>query len=125
MEISPDTVLRGRYRISRLLGQGGMGAVYVAYDLSLEHEVAVKANRSTSPEAAHQFIAEARLLAGLRHPNLPRVIDYVLEVHSQFLVMDYIPGDDLKSLVERMGALPAEQVLQWAEQLGLALTYLH
>jgi eukaryotic-like serine/threonine-protein kinase len=125
MDLSPDTVLRGRYRITRLLGQGGMGAVYLAYDLALEHEAAVKVNRSPNPEAANQFIAEARLLASLRHPNLPRVIDYFLESQSQFLVMDYIPGEDLKSLVERMGALPLAQVMQWAEQLGLALAYLH
>jgi eukaryotic-like serine/threonine-protein kinase len=125
MDLSTDTVLRGRYRITRLLGQGGMGAVYLAYDLALEHEAAVKVNRSPSPEAANQFIAEARLLASLRHPNLPRVIDYFLESQSQFLVMDYIPGEDLKSLVERMGALPLAQVIQWAAQLGLALAYLH
>ncbi len=125
MDLSPDTVLRNRYRITRLLGQGGMGAVYLAYDLSLEHEVAVKINRSTSPEAASQFIAEARLLASLRHPSLPRVIDYFLESQSQFLVMDYISGEDLKSLVERMGPIPLEQVLQWADQLGSALNYLH
>jgi eukaryotic-like serine/threonine-protein kinase len=125
MELASDTILRGRYRITRLLGQGGMGAVYLAYDLALEHEVAVKVNRSPSPEAANQFIAEARLLAGLRHPNLPRVIDYFLESQSQYLVMDYIPGEDLKTLLERMGALPLDQVLQWAEQLGLALSYLH
>ena len=125
MELTPATILRDRYRITRLLGQGGMGAVYLAYDLALEHEVAVKINHSVNPHAATQFISEARLLAGLRHPNLPRVIDYFLEGSSQFLVMDYIPGDDLKGLVEQHGAFAPEQVLQWAEQLGSALSYLH
>ena len=125
MDISPDTVLRNRYRTIRLLGQGGMGAVYLAYDTALEHEVAVKINRDTNPHAAAQFIAEARLLATLRHPNLPRVIDYFLEGANQFLVMDYIPGDDLKTLVERMGSLPLDSVLAWTEQLGSALAYLH
>ena len=79
MDLSADTILRGRYRIVQMLGQGGMGAVYLAYDLALEHEVAVKINRSPNPESAAQFIAEARLLASLRHANLPRVIDYFLE----------------------------------------------
>lgn len=125
MDLSPDTLLRNRYRIIRLLGQGGMGAVYLAYDLSLEHEVAVKINRNSAPQAASQFIAEARLLASLRHPNLPRVIDYFLEGTNQFLVMDYIAGDDLKSLVEQYGAMAPDQVLQWANQLGSALDYLH
>lgn len=125
MDISPDTILRNRYRIVRLLGQGGMGAVYLGYDLSLEHEVAVKINRSPTPQAANQFIAEARLLATLRHPNLPRVIDYFLEGQGQFLVMDYIAGEDLKTLSERSGALPLQQVLAWAEDLGSALSYLH
>ncbi len=125
MDLTPATILRGRYRITRLLGQGGMGAVYLAYDLALEHEVAVKINHNQNPDSAAQFINEARLLASLRHPNLPRVIDYFLEGASQFLVMDYIPGDDLKNLVEQRGAFAPEQVLQWAEQLGSALGYLH
>lgn len=125
MDLSPDTVLRNRYRITRLLGQGGMGAVYLAYDLALEHEVAVKINRDPNPQAAEQFISEARLLATLRHPNLPRVIDYFLEGQAQFLVMDYIPGDDLRMVVERFGVAPVEQVLKWAEELASALTYLH
>ena len=125
MDLTPATILRDRYRITRLLGQGGMGAVYLAYDLALEHEVAVKINHTQNPDSAAQFINEARLLAGLRHPNLPRVIDYFLEGSSQFLVMDYIPGDDLKNLVEQRGAFAPEQVLQWAEQLGSALSYLH
>ncbi len=125
MDLPPNTLLRGRYRVTRLLGQGGMGAVFLAYDLSLDHEVAVKVNRSTNPDAANQFIAEARLLATLRHPNLPRVIDYFLEAQSQYLVMDYIAGEDLKTLLEQHGAPPVEQVLVWAEELGSALGYLH
>src|SRR5512137_623335 len=110
MDISPDTVLRNRYRVVRMLGQGGMGAVYLAYDLALEHEVAVKINSDPNPHAAAQFIAEARLLATLRHPNLPRVIDYFIEGANQFLVMDYIPGDDLRTLVEKMGSLSVDFV---------------
>jgi len=79
MDLPPDTLLHNRYRIQRLLGKGGMGAVYLAHDESLEHEVAVKINFTSSPETAAQFKNEARLLATLRHPNLPRVIDYFIE----------------------------------------------
>jgi serine/threonine protein kinase/Tol biopolymer transport system component len=125
MEIAPDTVLRDRYRIIRQLGQGGMGAVYLAFDNTLEHAVAVKLNRNNSPEASTQFLAEAHLLASLRHPNLPRVIDYFIIGESQYLVMDYIPGDDLGTVMQRDGAQPVEKVLQWAQDLGSALVYLH
>jgi eukaryotic-like serine/threonine-protein kinase len=104
MELSTGAVLHNRYRITRLLGQGGMGAVYQAFDLSLEHDVAVKINQAAGVEASTQFIAEARLLAMLRHPNLPRVIDYFIEgdTRTECLVMDFIAGEDLKSLVSAM-----------------------
>ncbi len=103
-----------------------MGAVFLATDQSLANEVAVKINRSDSPKAAAQFIAEARLLATLRHPNLPRVIDYFQEDNmGQFLVMDYIAGKDLKALLEQHEVPSVGQVLEWAEQLGAALSYLH
>jgi serine/threonine protein kinase len=125
MDISPDTLLRGRYRIQRLLGRGGMGAVYLAYDISLETQVAVKVNHSPTVEGATQFLGEARLLATLRHPNLPRVIDYFIEGQNQYLVMDFIPGEDLKKVIEVGGPQAADQVVAWAEQLGAALSYLH
>lgn len=125
MELNPETVLRNRYQIIRLLGKGGMGAVYLAYDTTLEHQVAVKINQNPTEQATSQFLREARLLAALRHPNLPRVSDYFIEGPNQYLVMDYIPGDDLNTVVESQGAQPVEQVLRWAEQLGSALEYMH
>ncbi len=125
MDLTPETVLQNRYRIMRQLGQGGMGMVYMAFDSSLEHIVAVKLNRNVSSQGTTQFIREARLLANLHHPNLPRVTDYFLIGDSQFLVMDYIPGDDLGSLIEKQGAFTLEQVLHWADQLGSALAYMH
>ncbi|MFN2151904.1 MAG: protein kinase, partial [Anaerolineales bacterium] len=70
MEIPPDTLLRDRYRIIRPLGKGGMGAVYLAYDTSLDTQVAVKTNINPGPHSTRQFLREARLLASLRHPNL-------------------------------------------------------
>jgi serine/threonine protein kinase/Tol biopolymer transport system component len=125
MDLVPDSVLHDRYRIQRLLGSGGMGAVYLAFDQALDHLVAVKVNQATSPEATAQFKIEARLLATLRHPNLPRVSDYFIEDENQFLVMDYIPGDDLKSRIAQYGPVPFDQVLRLAQQLGSALSYLH
>ena len=125
MDLSPDTLLKDRYRIVRKLGEGGMGAVFLARDISLEHDVAVKANRDPSPESTNQFLREARLLAALHHPNLPRVTDYFILGEEQYLVMDYIPGDDLKALLLKEGRQPLEKVLAWARQLGSALTYMH
>ena len=125
MDLTPDTILQNRYRIMSQLGQGGMGMVYMAFDSSLEHVVAVKLNRNLSSQGTTQFIREARLLANLHHPNLPRVTDYFLIGDSQFLVMDYIAGDDLGSLIEKQGAFTLDQVLHWSEQLGSALAYMH
>ena len=125
MEIPADSLLHNRYRVIRQLGKGGMGAVYLAQDQALEHVVAVKRNQSRSPQAAAQFLREAQLLASLRHPNLPRVIDYFLVDSDQYLVMDYIPGDDLEVLLNQVGAMPLDQVLVWTEQIISALSYLH
>ena len=79
MDLNPETVLQNRYRIIRPLGQGGMGMVFLAFDASLEHVVAVKLNRNLSSQGTTQFIREARLLANLHHPNLPRVTDHFVE----------------------------------------------
>ena len=119
------SILKSRYKILEQLGQGGMGEVYLAEDQSLANQVAVKANHNLSAHYSAQFIREARLLASLKHPNLPRVIDYFTEDDSQYLVMDYIPGNDLRTLVEDKNAISIPLVLKWAEQLGNALNYLH
>lgn len=123
--LEPDFILKSRYRIITLLGKGGMGEVYLAEDQSLANQVAVKANHNLSPHASAQFIREARLLASLKHPNLPRVIDYFTEGDSQYLVMDFVPGENLRTLVDQKTSLSISTILHWAEQLGNAITYLH
>jgi eukaryotic-like serine/threonine-protein kinase len=125
MDLSPDTLLRNRYRIVRPLGKGGMGAVYLAFDNSLEIEVAVKYNKNDSEEATSQFLREARILAALRQPNMPRVIDYFVEGQDQYLVMDYVPGETFDDILEKDGPQPLEHVLEWTQQLVNALAYLH
>ncbi len=123
--LEAGTTLKSRYTITEQLGKGGMGEVYLATDESLDTQVAVKANHNLSTHTAAQFIREARLLASLKHPNLPRVIDYFTDEESQYLVMDYVPGNDLKQLIEGGQAISLPQVMKWATQLGNALTYLH
>lgn len=125
MELEYNTFLRDRYRIERQLGKGGMGAVYLALDTVLQTKVAVKINQNPREEGRQQFLQEARLLASLRHPNLPRVIDYFVIEDSQYLVMDFIPGDDLGTIVKRDGIQNVDKVIHWAIELGKALNYLH
>ena len=124
--LTPDTILQGRYRIIRQLGQGGMGAVYEAVDQRLDTTVALKETLFTDERLRRQFEREARLLARLHHPALPRVSDHFSEGDGQFLIMQYIPGDDLSEMMaRRQGPFPATQVLSWADQLLDALDYLH
>lgn len=127
MPFSSGQTIKDRYRITQLLASGGFGTVYHAWDLNLKIPCAVKENLEKSTEAQRQFIREAELLAKLKHPNLPRVTDYFLIAgQGQYLVMDFIEGDDLEILRNRGGgALPESQVLPWIEQVCSALTYLH
>ena len=124
--LTPDTILQGRYHVIRQLGQGGMGAVYEAVDQRLDTTVALKETLFADERLRRQFEREARLLARLHHPALPRVSDHFSEGDGQFLVMQYIPGDDLSEMMaKRQGPFPASQVLSWADQLLDALDYLH
>ena len=125
MSLNPGDLLRDRYRITGIIGKGGMGAVYRGEDTSLQTTVAIKENLNPMPQAVKQFKREAVLLASLRHPNLPRVTDHFIEGDLQYLIMDYIPGDDLKTILERQGAIPESQVLGWCKEICDALTYLH
>src|SRR6187200_668694 len=99
--LSADTVLQERYRIVSQLGQGGMGAVYEAVDERLDTIVALKETLFTDEKLRKQFEREARLLARLHHPALPRVSDHFAEGVGQFLVMQFIPGDDLSQMMAR------------------------
>ncbi|MEW5869914.1 MAG: protein kinase [Chloroflexota bacterium] len=127
MPLSPGQILNNRYRIVKLLGQGGFGAVYRAWDANLDEPIAIKENLDTSPAAQKQFQLEAKLLFRLTHPNLPRVIDYfVVPGQGQYLVMDFVEGEDLQEMLLRVGGpLPEAQVLQWISQICDALEYLH
>ena len=117
-----NQVLQNRYRIDDVLGQGGMGAVYRAYDQRLNAVCVVKELLITPEvgrnlaEAAHQFQKEAEALANLRHPGLPRVSDYFLEQENYYLVMDLIDGHNLHMLIGPNG-IPEPVVLDYADQL--------
>lgn len=125
-----DQVLQGRYRITNVLGQGGMGTAHRAYDLRLNIACVIKEllitpeNRGNLTQVAKQFQKEAETLAGLRHPNIPRVYDYFLEQDNYYIVMDLIEGQSLEHLIGSTG-LPEAEVLKYARQLLDVLDYIH
>lgn len=126
MALDRGYVLNNRYRIVDILGQGGMAALYRAVDMNLGVEVAVKENLFTTEEYARQFRLEAEILASLRHPNLPRVTDhFVIEGQGQYLVMDYIEGEDLRQRIDRSGVLTDEEAIVVGVAICDALIYLH
>ncbi len=124
--LTADTMLQERYRIVRQLGRGGMGAVYEAVDERLGITVALKETLSSETSMRKQFAQEARLLASMQHPALPRVSDHFVEQQRAFLVMQFIGGVDLaKIIAQQPGPFPRDQVIAWADQLLDALIYLH
>jgi len=125
MTLDRDTLLNNRYRIVDILAQGGMGSVYRAVDDHLRINVAVKENLLVSGGYARQFRLEAMIMAQLRHPNLPRVTDqFIIEGQGQYLVMDYIKGEDLRQRLERQGMIPEEEVIAVGAAICDALQYL-
>lgn len=125
MVLERGTLLNQRYRIVEILGQGGMGSVYRAVDENLGVEVALKENLFTNEEYVRQFRREAVILATLRHPNLTRVTDhFVIEGKSQYLVMDYIEGEDLRQRMDRAGLLSEEETIIIGAAVCDALSYL-
>ena len=137
MPIKPGDILRERYKIKNFISRGGMGSIYLAEDIRLEGRLtAVKEVRldltlsdETLRQTREQFLREATVLARLDHPNLPKVSDFFSEKSSDFLVMDYIPGEDLRALMaearESGEYLDEKKVLTWANQITDALMYLH
>jgi serine/threonine protein kinase len=132
MPLNAGRVLQNHYRIVSLLAQGGMGAVYRAWNTRLNIPVALKEmlpQPGLAPHSLtqlrHQFQQEAMVLARLKHPHLVDVTDFFEEGGNAYLVMNFIEGESLAHRIEREGALPEHQVLTWASQLLNALAYCH
>src|SRR3982750_62678 len=125
--LAPNSLIQNRYLIVHLIGKGGMGEVYLAVDQRLGSAVALKRTFFADDEMlGGAFEREARTLARLRHPVLPKVSDHFAENGEQYLVMEHIAGDDLaKRLQAAQKPFPASWVLFWADQLLDALSYLH
>ncbi|HMT07056.1 MAG TPA: protein kinase [Pyrinomonadaceae bacterium] len=125
--LAPNTLIQNRYLVVHLIGKGGMGEVYLAVDQRLGSAVALKRTYYAGDEMlGAAFEREAKILARLRHPVLPKVSDHFGENTDQYLVMEHISGDDLSSRLETAGkAFPMSWVMFWADQLLDALSYLH
>ncbi len=125
--LAQNTLIQNRYLIVQLIGKGGMGEVYLAVDQRLGSAIALKRTFFAGDEnLGSAFEREARVLARLRHPVLPKVSDHFGEGDEQFLVMEHISGDDLSKRIEANAKpFPLSWVMFWADQLLDALSYLH
>jgi predicted Ser/Thr protein kinase len=125
---TPGTILADRYRIIGLLGRGGMGEVYRADDLKLGQPVALKflpPKLAQDSVRRERFFAEVRITRQLSHPNICRVYDTQETDGRHFLSMEYIDGEDLASLIKRIGHLTNEKALDIARQLAAGLAAAH
>jgi len=135
--VKSGRTLRERYVVTRVIGRGGMGSIYLAEDNRLSGRIcAIKEvyqardlPEEVRAQGRDQFYREASVLAQLDHPNLPKVSDFFTEDERDYLVMDFVPGDDLKSLMDnarkRSEFLPLKDVFAWGEQISDALEYMH
>ncbi|AEP12933.1 MULTISPECIES: FHA domain-containing serine/threonine-protein kinase [Chloracidobacterium] len=137
-QLAPETILEGRYRIVKRIGGGGMGSVYLAYDQKFgpandKTRRAVKEmyDLFTDPaqrqKAIEDFQREGQLLASLEHPSIPTVYDYFVNDGKYYLVMKYVPGDDLAKKLKssELGYIDERTVTEWAIQVCDVLDYIH
>lgn len=121
-------ILQNRYQLLEVIGKGGMGVVYKAWDRETSEHCAVKKlmwKPGNQDAAARQFQREAEMLFGLEHINLPKFRDFFRDDQGLYLVMDYVEGTDLKKLVETCGYQNEARVIGWLKQLCRVLAYLH
>jgi len=124
----PGTMLAGRYRIAGLLGRGGMGEVYRATDLALGQSVALKflpEATARDDRALARFYNEVRMARQVTHPNVCRVYDIGQVEGSHYISMEYVDGEDLGSLLRRIGRLPVDKALETARKLCAGLAAAH
>lgn len=124
------TVIEGKYEILKLIGKGGMSRVYLAMDQNLNKQWAIKEIEKRARDKNNEVViasamAEANMMKKLDHPSLPRIVDIIDKENVIYVVMDYIEGEPLSSVLNRHGAQPQENVIEWAKELCLVLDYLH
>jgi len=126
MNLAPGTRL-GRYEVRSLLGSGGMGEVYLAYDHDLERDIAIKVLRDGSGESTdrlRRFMQEAKATSALHHPNVAHVYEIGLHGDLHFIAMEFIEGETLRSHLAR-GKMPVDEVFDIATQIAGAIGAAH
>jgi serine/threonine-protein kinase len=121
-------LLADRYEVEELVGAGGMSSVYRAHDRLLDRTVALKVmhqHYGSDPEYVERFRREARSVASLSHPNVVTVIDRGEHDGRQFIVFEYVDGENLKQLIQRRGAAPVDTALELGIQIAQALSFAH
>ncbi len=128
MEDPIEIVLSGRYRILNRLGSGGMANVYKAMDLNLQRDVAVKILRTDlieDPNFRARFLQEARSAANLTHPNIVTIYDFGHDSGQFFIIMEYVEGNDLKTVIRSQGQQSVQQAVDLMIQIGQGVGYAH
>ncbi|HVB38710.1 MAG TPA: serine/threonine-protein kinase, partial [Vicinamibacterales bacterium] len=128
VRFEPGAILAGRYRLVALLGKGGMGEVYRADDLTLDQPVALKflpAGVANSAARLAQFHGELRVARQVSHKNVCRLYDLGDADGRRFITMEYIDGEDLASLLRRIGRVPQDKAIEFARQLCAGLSAAH
>jgi len=128
--VTIGTVIDGKYEILKKIGQGGMSRVYLAMDNRLNKQWAVKEidkqiNDKNNEIAFQSLVAEANLMKKLDHPSLPRIVDIIDSEETIYIIMDYIEGEPLSTILDGYGAQAQDVVIMWAQQLCEVLDYLH
>lgn len=122
-------VIGGKYEILKEIGQGGMSVVYVAMDIRLNKQWAVKELKNDGTQSVEMLLKgierEANILKKVDHPVLPRIVDIIDEQGAIYVIMDYIQGLAMDKILKEEGAQPQEKVIEWAKELASALDYLH
>jgi serine/threonine protein kinase len=126
--IIPGTAIGGRYTVKRMLGEGGMSAVYLARDDTLAMDVALKMVHSVlsnSKQAIDALRDEARVTASLSHPNVVRLFNFEQTDNLSFIVVEFVDGPSLQDIMDRQGKLSLEETLRYAESVARGLDYAH
>ena len=125
---TPNAIIGNRYQVQKILGSGGMAVVYKAHDLMLERLVAIKVLRedySRDPAFQERFRLEAKSAANLSHPNIVTVHDFGMDGERLFIVMEYIPGENLKAIIKETGLFPIEEAIPLLIQACAGIGYAH
>ena len=126
--MNPNGLLDDRYRLLERIGGGGMAEVFLAEDVLLARQVAVKLLRpqfTGDEEFVSRFRQEARAAARLSHPNIVSIYDVGCEADTHYIVMEYVPGETLKESIKRQGRMPAAMAVEYAVQIAGALKHAH